>query len=94
MSKSLKREFRKLWLRLLPRRVWCALHGRHRWGQADPVITDGPLDLPPRERDWAVLAFHRQCERCYKVADVVYSFVDAETAVREAIEEDERELDE
>jgi hypothetical protein len=82
----------KLAIRTFPRRVLCALMlNRHRWGEASAVIIDGPLNLPPRERGWSVLAFHKQCKRCYTIRDVGYSFQDAESAVRREIEEDEGE---
>ena len=82
---------RGLTIRLFPRRVWCKLHLRHKWRNPDPVIVDGPLDLPARDRDWVVLAFHSQCDRCYKIRSVGYTFTDAEGAVRSAIEDDEGE---
>lgn len=84
---------RRLALRLLPRRVWCAVTtgGLHRWGTADPVIIDGPIDLPPREREWIVFAFHKQCDRCYKVAEVPHTEEEAASAIEEAIREEEEE---
>lgn len=88
MNKWKKQMF---WLevKLIPRRLLCYVTLHHRYEDPDPVITDGPINLPPCERDWVVLAFHRQCSLCYKIKSQGYIFTDAVNAVREAIEEDE-----
>jgi hypothetical protein len=92
MSDWLKKKGRRLFWKTLPRRTLCLVLG-HRFEEAQPVIIDGPIDLPPREREWTVLAFHRQCARCWKVTGVSYTFDEAVDAVREAIEEDEIDPD-
>lgn len=90
MSKSFKRMMFWLSVKLIPRRVLCFFTtlNRHRYGEPEPVIIDGPINLPPVDRVWTVLAFHRQCSRCYKIKSVGYTFAQAEQAVREGIEED------
>ncbi len=90
MTIRFEKRRRKLFWKTLPRRSLCVVL-RHRFEEAQPVIIDGPIDLPPRERNWAVLAFHKQCERCYVVRSVSYTFTDAVSAVRASIEEDEAE---
>lgn len=78
-------------LRLLPRRVWCAASGGHRYGDEDATIMDGPINLPPREREWYVLGVMRQCEKCYRVADRRATPDESARYIREAIAEAEIE---
>jgi hypothetical protein len=56
----------RLWLHFLPKRIACAFDG-HYWGKTEPVVSDGPLHLPPSEREWYVHALHTQCDRCAKI---------------------------
>lgn len=84
----LKRQQRKLWLKTLHRRLVCWVIG-HRWGEKDAVITDGPIDLHPREREYVVLTFHSQCQRCYDIRNVEYTPEEEAAAIEEAIVDDE-----
>lgn len=86
----LKREQRKLWLKTLHRRAVCWLVG-HPWGEKDAAITDGPLGLHPREREYVLLGFYCQCQRCYDTRSVEYTAEEEANAIREAILEDEEE---
>lgn len=56
----------KLWFHFLPKRVVC-LFVRHQWGEPEPIVSDGPLHLPPSEREWFVHGIHAQCYRCAKI---------------------------
>lgn len=86
----LKRQQRKLWLKTLHRRIVCWVIG-HPWGEKSPVITDGPIGVHPREREYHMLGFHIQCGRCYDVRDVPYTKEEEANAIREAMLDDEEE---
>lgn len=59
----------KLWLHFLPHRILCRFLG-HRWNEASPSITVGPLHLPPDERSYHVLAYTKSCVFCARRLDV------------------------
>lgn len=53
-------------IEVAPRRLLCRLTGGHRWdNEPDHVMTSGPLQVPPAERDYEYLGSFRQCTLCY-----------------------------
>lgn len=83
----LDQEIRLLRAKRIPWSLKCRLVG-HEWGDKSPVVTVGPLGVPPRERDYQVLAFHRQCGRCYLIENVPYTVHEKLAAIEDAIRED------
>lgn len=91
----------KLAVQLFPRLVLCFVTGGHRWGESSPTMVDGPIMLddgtlvPPRERNWSMIALGRQCRLCYHVdMDIPFTEEEAAAYIEEAIREDEEEFNE
>jgi hypothetical protein len=62
----------KLWLHFLPYRIICLFRG-HRWKEPWPIIDDGPIHLPPRDRYWRMLGLKSSCARCADSKNVPYT---------------------
>jgi hypothetical protein len=85
-----QRQQYRLWLHFLPHRLGCRVLG-HQWGGNGPVITSGPLHVPPVERDYHLLAVHKQCARCATVRNVDFDTSTEALYLQEAQMEDESE---
>jgi len=80
----------RLWWHFLPHRCVCYVLG-HEWADPEPALIDGPLHLPPREREWQMIGYQSQCDRCASIRNVPYGktreLAETEKAILEAEEE-------
>lgn len=67
--------------------------GPHEWGEPEAVTTSGPLDVSPEEREYEVLGFYRQCEKCFETENVEAEPGAVQDALAEARQEDLAEWD-
>ena len=83
----LHQEIRLLRAKRIPWSAACLVL-RHKWGEKNAVITCGPLGAHPRERDYHVLAFQHQCDRCYRIEGVPYTVHEKLAAIEEHLRMD------
>ena len=79
-----QRQKLKLWFHFMPHKTIC-LFKEHSWGDLYPIIVDGPLHLPPKEREWQMIALYNKCNRCAKTINFPFDEEEAKEYIQKEI---------